>query len=117
MLTHLFLAAGFDPSAVIGGKLNAINGSGRAGSSQTFVVEACEFVDTFLHISPDIAVILNIDNDHMDYFKPDNAINSFRSFESSLQNRCLQRRRREYQKAVPNLDSDGLIRSVDSNDY
>ena len=83
MLTHLMLAAGLDPSAVIGGKLNAINGSGRAGSSDTMVVEACEFVDTFLHLSPDIALILNIDADHLDYFKTlDNIIRSFNRFAS-----------------------------------
>jgi UDP-N-acetylmuramate--alanine ligase len=81
MLTHLMLAADLDPSAVIGGKLNAINGSGRAGNSETMVVEACEYVDTFLHLSPDIALILNIDADHLEYFKTlDNIIASFRRF-------------------------------------
>ncbi len=83
MLTHLMLSAGLDPSAVIGGKLNAINGSGRAGKSENMVVEACEFVDTFLHLSPDIALILNIDADHLDYFKTlDNIIRSFNRFAS-----------------------------------
>lgn len=81
MITCLMLASGLDPSAVIGGKLNAIGGSGRAGKSETMVVEACEFVDTFLHLSPDIAVILNIDADHLDYFKTlDNIIRSFHRF-------------------------------------
>lgn len=81
MLTHLMLAADLDPSAVIGGKLNAIGGSGRAGKSDSMVVEACEFVDTFLHLSPDISVILNIDEDHLDYFKTlENIIRSFRRF-------------------------------------
>ncbi len=69
MTTQILLAANMDPSAVIGGKLNAIGGSGRAGKSEAMVVEACEFVDTFLHLSPDISVILNIDDDHLDYFK------------------------------------------------
>lgn len=81
MLTHLMLAGGLDPSAVIGGKLNAIGGSGRAGKSDTMVVEACEFVDTFLHLSPDVALILNIDADHLDYFKTlENIIRSFHRF-------------------------------------
>lgn len=57
MATQILLGAGLDPSAVIGGKINAIGGSGRAGASNTMTVEACEFVDTFLHLSPDIAVI------------------------------------------------------------
>lgn len=83
MLTHLMLAGGLDPSAVIGGKLNAIGGSGRAGKSGSMVVEACEFVDTFLHLSPDIAVILNVDEDHLDYFKTlENIIRSFNKFAS-----------------------------------
>lgn len=69
MLTHILLAAGIDMSAVIGGKLKAIGGSGRAGKSEYMVCEACEFVDTFLKLFPDISVILNIDRDHMDYFK------------------------------------------------
>lgn len=69
MLTHILLAAGIDLSAVIGGKLKAIGGSGRAGSSEYMVCEACEFVDTFLKLFPDISIILNIDRDHMDYFK------------------------------------------------
>lgn len=68
MLTSILLAAGVDPSAVIGGKLRAIGGSGRAGNSEFMVCEACEFKDTFLHLSPNISVILNIDRDHMDYF-------------------------------------------------
>lgn len=81
MITYLMLASNLDPSAVIGGKVNAIGGSGRAGLSQNMVVEACEFVDTFLHLSPDIAVILNIDADHLDYFKTlDNIIRSFHRF-------------------------------------
>lgn len=69
MLTQILLDAGKDPSAVIGGKLKSIGGYGRSGSSEVMVCEACEFVDTFLHLSPDIAVVLNIDCDHMDYFK------------------------------------------------
>ena len=69
MLTHILLGAGIDMSAVIGGKLKAIGGSGRAGKSEYMVCEACEFVDTFLKLFPDISIILNIDRDHMDYFK------------------------------------------------
>lgn len=81
MITQILLGAGLDPSAVIGGKLKAIGGSGRVGKSSLFVCEACEFVDTFLHLDPDVAVILNIDDDHMDYFKTiDNSIRSFHRF-------------------------------------
>ena len=81
MLAQILFTAGIDLSAVIGGKLPAIGGSGRAGSSEVFVCEACEYVDTFLRLSPDIAVILNIDEDHMEYFHTlDNLKASFRKF-------------------------------------
>ena len=81
MLTQLLLESGMDPSAVIGGKLPAIDGYGRSGASQIMTCEACEFNDTFLHLSPDISVILNIDADHLDYFgSMDNIIKSFRKF-------------------------------------
>lgn len=81
MLTMILLEAGIDLSTVIGGKLKAIGGSGRAGKSEYMVCEACEFVDTFLKLSPNISIILNIDRDHMDYFKTmDNLKHSFTKF-------------------------------------
>lgn len=81
MLTMILLSAGIDLSAVIGGKLKAIGGSGRAGKSEYMVCEACEFVDTFLKLFPNISIILNIDRDHMDYFKTmENLKHSFTKF-------------------------------------
>ena len=81
MLTQILLDAELDPSAVIGGKLASIGGSGRVGESERFVCESCEFVDTFLKLAPDTAILLNIDNDHLDYFKTiENLIASFRKF-------------------------------------
>ena len=81
MIAQTLLEGGFDPSAFIGGKVKALGGSGRAGKSDIFVVEACEFVDTFLKLSNDISVILNIDNDHLDYFKTmENMTLSFHKF-------------------------------------
>ncbi len=81
MLTHIFLAEGTDLTAVIGGKLRAINGSGICGKSDVMVCEACEFVDTFLKLYPNTSVILNIDRDHLDYFKTmDNLRASFTKF-------------------------------------
>ena len=81
MLTQILFGAGLDPTAVIGGKLPAIGGYGRRGKSDIFVCEACEFQDHFLKLSPDIALILNIDNDHMEYFGTiENAIRSYHIF-------------------------------------
>lgn len=83
MITTLFLKAGRDPSCVIGGKLPLIGSNGRAGKSDAMVCEACEYVDTFLHLHPAVSVILNIDNDHLDYFGTlENIIRSFHQFAS-----------------------------------
>ena len=81
MLAHIFLAENIDISTVIGGKLKAIGGSGRAGTSDVMVCEACEFSNTFLKLYPNISVILNIDADHLDFFKTmDNLRASFTKF-------------------------------------
>ncbi len=81
MLTQIFLEAGRDPSAIIGGKLPLIGGNGLVGKSQYIVCEACEYVDTFLQLHPAASVLLNIDADHLDYFKTvDNIVKSFHQF-------------------------------------
>ncbi len=81
MITQVLCIAGSDPTAVIGGRLPLIGANGRAGESENMVCESCEFVDTFLQLSPDKAVLLNIDNDHLDYFKTmENLVNSFTKF-------------------------------------
>ena len=81
MITQILKGAGRDISAYIGGKLPIIGGSGCIGTSDTFVCEACEFCDHFLHLHPDIALINNIDADHLDYFGTlDRIIESFVKF-------------------------------------
>ena len=81
MIVQILYMAGLDPSAVIGGKLRTIGGYGRSGKTQRFVYEACEFKDTFLSTHPDIALVLNIDNDHMEYFHTvENAMKSYTKF-------------------------------------
>lgn len=81
MITQILYLNKMDPTAVIGGKLPIIGSNGRIGKSQTMVCEACEFVDTFLQMSPDVSVLLNVDNDHLDYFKTmDNLVLSFHKF-------------------------------------
>ena len=69
MLTQVLINAGADPSAVIGGKLPMTGTNGITGASDLFICEACEFSNTFLELSPACSVILNIDEDHMDFFK------------------------------------------------
>ena len=120
MTTQILLDAGIDPTCVIGGKLPAIHGSGRVGKSPVMVCEACEFVDTFLKLYPDIAVILNIDADHLDYFKTmENLIASFRKFaEKATKVLIVNGDDLNTQKAVSGLDKRILTFGyAPTNDY
>ena len=90
MTVQILYDAGKDPAAVIGGKLPAIDGYGRYGTGHEIVVEACEYHDTFLHLVPHVGVILNIDADHMEYFKTmKNLKMSFRKFALLTQHTVL----------------------------
>lgn len=81
MTTQIFLMAGRDPAAVIGGKLPLIDSYGRYGADREIIVEACEYHNTFLHLVPHTSVILNIDADHLEFFKNmDNLKTAFRKF-------------------------------------
>ena len=81
MLSQVLIGSGFDPSAIIGGKLPFIGGNSYVGKSDIIVCEACESVDAFLELNPYMTVILNIDADHLDYFKNlDNIKKSFNKF-------------------------------------
>lgn len=81
MISQIMIYAGIDPTIIIGGKLPLIESNGRGGKSDIMVCEACEYVDTFLQLTPAVSVILNIDADHLDYFGTlENIIKSFRQF-------------------------------------
>ncbi|MBQ2835205.1 MAG: UDP-N-acetylmuramate--L-alanine ligase [Clostridia bacterium] len=69
MIAEVLLDAGVDPTVHIGGQLDYIGGSTRVGSHETFVVEACEFNASFLQFHPSIAVVTNIEEDHLDFYK------------------------------------------------
>ena len=69
MLSQILLENGMDPSVHIGGRLDAIGGSTRIGHSGIFVAEACEYNRSFLQLSPTVAVVLNIDADHLDCYR------------------------------------------------
>ena len=81
MLAHALLAAHFDPTVSIGGELDIIGGNIKIGLSDYFITEACEYTNSFLEFFPTVAVITNIDEDHLDFFKNiDEIILSFRKF-------------------------------------
>lgn len=78
MVSVCFLKAHLDPSIQVGGILKQIDGNYKIGNSEYFIIEACEYVESFLKFRPKAEIILNIDNDHLDYFKNfDNIKNAF----------------------------------------
>lgn len=91
MVGEILLKAGTDPTLSVGGILKSINGNIRVGGKRYFVTEACEYTNSFLSLSPTVGLILNIEEDHMDFFKDLADIrNSFRKFAELLpENGCL----------------------------
>ncbi len=81
MMTHIAMEANLDPTVMIGGYLNLLDAGHRVGKGNTIIMESCEYCNSFLNFTPTIAVILDIDNDHLDFFKdlPD-IQHSFRQF-------------------------------------
>jgi len=85
MISEIVLSAGLDPTITVGGILPSINGNIRIGHSDYFITEACEYTNSFLDFFPKLALILNIEEDHMDFFKDINDIrSSFKKFASLL---------------------------------
>lgn len=85
MVSHILLEGSCDPTISVGGILPAIGGNIRVGESETFVTEACEYTNSFLSFFPKISIILNIDADHLDFFKDIQDIRqSFRRFAQLL---------------------------------
>lgn len=88
-----------NPTILVGGNLTEFNGNVKVGTSDYFVTEACEYVDSFLSLNPKVEIILNIDSDHLDYFKDiEHIVRSFNRFS----------------KLVP---KDGLVIAYDANPF
>ena len=86
MMAHIMLKASTDPTISIGGHLNAIDGNIRVGSSDYFVTEACEYTNSYHEFKAYASIILNIDNDHLDFFKNiENIAASFATFATKTQ--------------------------------
>ena len=85
MAAHILMAADTDPTISVGGILQAIHGNIRVGAHKLFLTEACEYTNSFLSFFPKIGIILNIDADHLDFFKDlDDIRRSFRQFAQLL---------------------------------
>lgn len=106
MITQILVDSKIDPTAIIGGTLSSIGGNSHIGKSDIIVCEACEYVDTFLELSPSISIILNIDADHLDYFKNlENIQKSFRNFAKSTSD-CL----------IINGDDENTLKAIENLD-
>lgn len=90
LLSVILMQADLDPTVFLGGKSAELGGNMRIGRSDYCVVEACEFSGSFLEMYPDIGIILNIDDDHLDYFKDmDHVYDCFRSFAQKITSRGM----------------------------
>lgn len=69
MLTHILMEANLDPTVMIGGYLPLLHASHRVGHGDTILLESCEYCDSFLNFFPTLALVLNVEEDHLDYFK------------------------------------------------
>ena len=85
MISHVLLEGDLDPTISVGGILKAIGGNIRVGKSETFITEACEYTNSFLNFFPKIGIILNIEADHLDFFKDlEDIRHSFHQFAALL---------------------------------
>ena len=90
MMTHILMAAQCDPTVMIGGYLPILHAGHRVGHGDTIVLESCEYCDSFLNFYPTLAVVLNIEEDHLDYFKDLKQIeSSFHQFAELATDRVL----------------------------
>lgn len=87
MLANVTLKGNLDPTILVGGDVDAIEGNFKIGNSEYFITEACEYKASFLKFNPFVGVILNIDEDHLDFYKDINHIeNTFKEFAKKIPN-------------------------------
>ena len=87
MLSVAFLDNNMDPTISVGGEIPEINSNYKIGNSEYFITEACEYVESFLTLSPHCGIILNIEEDHLDYYKDINhIISAFNKFADKIDN-------------------------------
>jgi len=107
MLAHIFMEAQMDPTVMIGGYLPLLKSGHRVGNGDTILLESCEYCDSFLNFFPTLAVILNIEADHLDYFKDLQAVEkSFRKFAQLSTNGILA-----------NGDDENVLQALDGMEY
>ena len=107
MMTHILMEANWDPTVMIGGYLPLLGAGHRVGEGDTIVLESCEYCDSFLNFAPTLAVILNVEADHLDYFKDlADVEKSFRKFAELSSN-----------GVIANGDDPHVVETLDGLDY
>lgn len=122
MISSILLAAKKDPTISVGGMLDAIGGNIRVGKSETFITEACEYTNSFLSFHPTMSIILNVEEDHMDFFKDlEDIQNSFRLFARKLPKDgvlIINQEIQDYERIIEGLDCQVITYGMDpSCDY
>ena len=116
MASHILLEGGLDPTITVGGMLPVIGGNIRIGHSDSFIAEACEYTNSFLSFCPKIEVILNVDADHLDFFKDlDDIARSFHRFAALLPKDgtlIINRDFGKYQDVVRDIDAEIITCSM-----
>ena len=119
MFSSVLLAADADPTISVGGILEAIGGNIRVGKSETFITEACEYTNSFLSFYPTLSIILNIEEDHMDFFKDlDDIMNSFKLFAQRLPKDgvlIINKEIKDYEKVTEGLECKVITYGMDSS--
>ena len=107
MVTHIMMEAQKDPTVMIGGALPLLGAGHRGGGGDTIVLESCEYCDSFLNFYPTLAIILNVEADHLDYFKDlQDVQKSFRAFAQLATNGILA-----------NGDDENTVETLKGMDY
>ena len=107
MMTHILMAAQWDPTVMIGGYLPILHAGHRVGHGDAIIMESCEYCDSFLNFYPTLAVILNIEEDHLDYFKDLKQIeHSFHQFAELATDRI-----------IANGDDHNTVEALEGMDY
>ncbi len=108
MFAYVLLAASKDPTVMVGGTLDGIKGNLRIGESSYFLTETCEYMRNFLKFFPKVAVILNVEEDHLDYYKDiDDIISAFSDFASLVPDDGF---------VVVNAESENAMKAVENTD-
>ena len=117
MFSSVLLAADTDPTISVGGILEAIGGNIRVGKSETFITEACEYTNSFLSFYPTLSIILNIEEDHMDFFKDlDDIMTSFKLFARRLPkdgSLIINKEIKDYEKVTEGLECTVITYGMD----